>query len=144
MKIDNKDKSAAHRTAVFEEVQRVLDFTGSPPSASEFFHGRWIYRFHVPYAAEQSANFAFQSFHADGAAPIAAVDGSFNSPKDKWVLNDDGSFSCWSFVEPMPEYGITEATYSEDRYHVIVKNQDEFVLFNGDGSLIMVYLREVD
>ena len=39
----------------------------------------------------------------------------------------------------MPEYGIDEPTYSEDRYHVLVKDDAFFVLFNGDGSLVMVY-----
>ena len=41
----------------------------------------------------------------------------------------------------MPEYGIEQPTYSEDCYHVLIKSGEEFVLFNGDGSLVMVYAR---
>lgn len=44
----------------------------------------------------------------------------------------------------MPEYGIKEPTYAEDRYHVLIKDEGEFVLFNGDGSLIKVYERAKD
>ena len=39
----------------------------------------------------------------------------------------------------MPKYGKPEPTYSEDRYHILFNDEDEFVLFNGDGNVILVY-----
>jgi len=84
------------------------------------------------------------SFHADGTAPAKAVDGTWDNPKDYWQFNADHSFSELSYVEAMPEYGLDEPTYSEDRYHVLKNGEGEFVLFNGDGSLILIFSRAAD
>ncbi len=71
-------------------------------------------------------------------------DGSSERPLDKWRLNDDGSFSEWYYVEAMPDYGIEEPGYSEERYHVLFRDADTFIQFNGDGSLIKLYVRITD
>jgi hypothetical protein len=84
---------------------------------------------------------SYQTFRDDGSSSSKAMDGSWENTKDRWKLNSNLSFSLWSYVDAMPEYGIDEPTYSEESYHVLIKNQNEFVLFNGDGSLLMVYSR---
>ncbi len=142
-RIDNKDEPGEYRAAVFDQVQNELGFSGEPPSGPAIFLGDWVTvtQIHGLRPTEPVPPSAVRSFLEDGTTPLKAVDGSFEYTKDRWVLNDDGSFSIWAFVEPMPEYGIFEPMHSEDRYHVIMNGSDKFVLFNGDGSLMMLYER---
>lgn len=144
MPIDNKDEPGQYRREVFEDVQAQLGFKGAPPTRAEAFLGDWLYRFHWRHDTRNTTPTARQSFQKDGYAPAKALDGSFENPKDRWVLNEDMSLSIWSHVDAMPDYGIPEPTYSEDRYHVLLNGPDTFVLFNGDGSIIMIYEREPD
>lgn len=139
--IDHKDKPGEYRNSVFEAVQETLKFKGEKPPGLEVFLGNWVCRFGNPYSIEGAPVTSYQSFLQDGSATEKAVDGSWQNLKDRWKFNDDGSFSLWSYVEPMPEYGIDKPTYSEERYHVLMKHSDEFALFNGDGSLIKVYTK---
>lgn len=140
-RIDHKDEPGEYRNSVFARVQETLKFKGDKPAGPEAFLGSWAVRFGNPYSIEAAPVTSYQSFLEDGAAPARAADASWKNLKDRWKFNDDGSFSLWAYVEPMPEYGIDESTYSEERYHVLMKNSDEFVLFNGDASLIQVYTR---
>ena len=135
--IDHKDKSHKYRDTVFNEVRQRVGFEGKSPKDAAAFLGDWVYRL-------QSADaepLAYQSFHADGRAPLKMVDGSSESPNDRWKLNDDGSFSDWYYVEAMPDYGIEEPGNAEERYHVLFRGADTFIQFNGDGSLIKYYER---
>ena len=136
--IDHKDKSHKYRDAVFNEVRQRVGFEGKPPTNAAAFLGDWVYRL-------QSANaepLAYQSFYADGRAPLEMIDGSSKSPNDRWKLNEDGSFSDCYYVEAMPEYGIEEPGHAEERYHVLFRDADTFILFNGDGSIIKYYERK--
>lgn len=135
-RIDHKDEPGEYRAGVFERVQQTLKFKGMAPKDRKSFFGDWVCQI------ENSPPKSYQSFSSNGDAQSRAVDGSWQSLKDKWEFNEDHSFSLWSYVEPMPEYGINEPTYSEERYHVLIKNEEAFVLFNGDGSLILVYTKE--
>lgn len=140
--IDNKDKPGQDRDAVFEEVQRELNFRGQTPTDAVFFIGDWTCTYSSNFASwDNLPPDVFRSFFADGAAPGRAVDGTWDQPKDRWKFNEDKSFSDWTYIDPMPEYGIDKPTFSEDRYHVLIRSPDKFVLFNGDGSLIMIYSR---
>ena len=118
-----------HREEVFAYVRKEVGFDGHPPADASAFLGNWTYRF-----VGKAEPFAYKSFHADGSAPGKAVDGSFDSPKDKWKLNEDGSFSDWYYYEANPEYDL-EAGYGEEAYHVLFKDADTFVLFNGMAAL---------
>lgn len=136
--IDHEHEPGSHRILVFDEVQRSLDFKGETPTDRAFFIGDWTYRF---ASQDDPHAFAYQSFLADGAAPAKAVDGTWDQHEDRWKFNDDRSFSLWSYTEAMPEYDVEEPTYSEKRFHVLLKSRDEFVLFNEDGSVIIIYAR---
>jgi hypothetical protein len=139
--IDHKDEPGEYRAAVFAAVQKTLGFKGEPPTGPTVFVGDWICRIGNPYSIATEPPMSYQTFRPDGSSSARAMDGSWENTKDRWKLNGDLSLSLWSYVEAMPEYGIDEPTYSEERYHVLVKTQNEFVLFNGDGSLILVYSR---
>jgi hypothetical protein len=132
-RIDHKDQPGEYRASVFQEVQLKLKFKGEQPKDRNIFLGDWVCRF------GDSEPKSFQSFTPDGNTSSKAVDGTWESKKDRWELNTDLSFSLWAYTEPMPEYGINEPTYSEERYHVLIKSKNEFVLFSGDGSSILVY-----
>lgn len=141
-RIDHKDEPGEYRAGVFAEVQKTLGFKGEPPSNTTVFIGDWICRTGNPYSISTEPLTSYQTFRADGISSSRAMDGSWENTRDRWELNRNHSFSLWSYVEAMPEYGIEEPTYSEERYHVLMKNKDEFVLFNGDGSLLKIYSRD--
>lgn len=139
--VDNKDKPDV-RDEVFADVQRELGFEGHTPSDSAYFVGSWTCTFRHDFKTwDDSSPNLVRSFHADGAAPAKAIDRSWEGPKDRWKFNDDQSFSEWTYGDPMPEFDIDEPTYTENRFHVLMRSPDAFVLFNGDGSLILIYLR---
>ena len=141
MRIDHKDEPVAYRDAVFAAVQAQLDFTGTSPMDAKQFLGSWRYKHHWTHDPDNPNPTAYQDLLAGGLAPSKAIDGSFENPNDRWQLNEDMSLSIWSFVEAMPDYGIPEPTYSEDRYYALFEGDDRFVLFNGDGSIIIDYER---
>lgn len=136
--IDHENDAGSHRVLVFDEVQRSLDFKGETPTDRAFFIGNWTYRF---ASQDNSPAFAYQSFRANGAAPAKAVDGSWDQQADRWAFNDDRSFSLLHYAEAMLEYDVEKPTYSEERFHVLLKGRDDFVLFNEDGSVIIIYAR---
>jgi len=74
-------------------------------------------------------------------APCKALDSSYDNPQDRWVFHEDKSLSIWTYINPMPEYGIDEPTYQEDRFHALKMNEKKFVLFNGDASIIMIFAK---
>ena len=141
-RIDHKDKPGEFRDAVLDDIRQSLGSIGSEPTNAEFFLGDWKCGSLHPSLPEKFKPSTYQSFRSDGSAPEKAIDGSFDNPKDRWVLNDDIGFSLFTYVEPMPEYGIDEPTFCEDRYHVLIEHQNRFVLFNGDGSIVRVYERK--
>ena len=141
MRIDHKDKMGAQRAAVFAEVQAQLGWQGAQPVSGRFAHGDWTYRHHWRHDPDNPAPTAHQELRADGTAPSRAVDGSFEAPNDRWVFNDDASLSLWFYADPMPEYGLDEPSYTEERFHVLIRDADCFALFNGDGSIIKIYER---
>jgi hypothetical protein len=136
--IDHQQEPGSPSVLVFEEVRRSLDFKGVTPTDRAFFIGDWTYRF---TSQDNSPAFAYQSFLANGAAPAKAVDGTWDQKENRWEFNDDRSFSLLYYTQAMPEYGVEKSTYSEERFHVLLKSRDEFVLFNEDGSVIIIYAR---
>ncbi|MBL3574913.1 hypothetical protein JMK10_15285 [Rhodovulum sulfidophilum] len=139
-RIDHKDEPGLYRDAVFQEVRQQISFVGSAPESSHAFLGDWVCRL-------QSINaepLEYRSFFEDGRSPGKMVDGTSESPNDQWKLNEDGSFSEIAFIEVMPEFDMDEPSFDEQRYHVLFRDKDTFVLFNGDGSLIKFYERVFD
>lgn len=140
--IDHKDEPDEYRAGVFVAVQKTLGFKGEPPSGPAVFVGDWVRRTGNPHSIATKPLMSYQTFRADGSSSSKAMDGNWENTRDRWELNSNRSLSLRSYIDAMPEYGIDEPTYSEERYHVLVKNRDEFVLFNGDGSLLMIYSRD--
>ena len=138
--VDHKEKTPEDRAAVLAWVASQVGFEGTEPTSPAAFVGTWHFRF---FRADlpDAPWFATRTLHADGTATQTATDGSFQNENDRWVLNQDGSFSFWSYVEPMPDYGIPEPTYSEDRWNARFRDTDTFILVNGDGSLIEYHER---
>lgn len=134
--IDHKEKSHEDRAAVLEWVQGQVGFSGSRPTDARAFFGVWQCHY-VGVGGGQKT----KKLDESGLAQSIAEDGTYENLDDRWVFNEDGSFSYWSYVDAMPEYGLLEPTYSEDRYHPLFRDCDAFVLFNGDGSLIELHER---
>ena len=140
--IDHKDEPGEHRKAVFKYVRSQIGNDGYTPNKFSEFCGTWIGDL-VP-ASGQTAGGTLRkkiTINPDGLAPSKSLESDWECPKDKWQLNENGSLSQWSYVEPMPEYGIDEPTYEEECLHVLFISKDVFVTFNGDASLVFRYTR---
>jgi hypothetical protein len=81
------------------------------------------------------------TFGADGALRSTALNGRYDNTRDQWEFRPGppANVSLWSWYDAVPEYGLDTPGRSEDRYHVLMKDPAGFVLFNGDGSIVMVY-----
>ena len=142
VEIDHKDEVGEYRSSVFTEIEQTFGFQGQPPADKKYFEGEWVVSFGHSGQREGFEVASHQKFLENGVAEYRSTDGTHEVLNNCWVLNGDVSFSVWDYVAPMPEYGIDESTHSEERFHALVKDQDEFVLFNGDGSMVYHYLRK--
>jgi hypothetical protein len=56
----------------------------------------------------------------------------------EWRLNLDGTFGLLRWCPPIPEYGITEPQFDEDRRHLAALADGRLVAWNGDGSSVLL------
>jgi hypothetical protein len=60
----------------------------------------------------------------------------------EWRLNRDGTFSLLTWCPPDPEFGIDKAQLDEERSFVAALADGRLVMWNGDGSLLLVLSRQ--
>jgi len=137
-RIDHRDLSGEHREGVFRFISEALCLDGERPPSADFFIGDWTMAF---FDGRGRAPHEQIRFNEDGSAPCKALDGSYDNPKDGWEFHNDCTVSLWTHIDPMPQYGINEPTYEENRYHALKGGENRFVLINGDGSIVMIFER---
>ncbi|WP_334078402.1 hypothetical protein [Microbulbifer sp. M83] len=114
----------------------------SPESFAEFC-GEWVCD-QVQGEGQSTSGTSVSeiTIEPSGEAPSKALDSSWECPRDKWELKENGCLAQWHYVEPMPEFGINHPGYQEEWLHALFISDDEFVTFNGDASLVMKYKRK--
>lgn len=61
---------------------------------------------------------------------------SAHSRPGEWKF-ESGIYSQTTWVSPMPEYGMHEASWNEEAYHCAQTADGRIVYWNGDGSLVV-------
>lgn len=137
----NKNAPWEYREAVYKKVQEVMKFTGQYPTGPDAFIGDWVCTIN-PNSGDDVKPAYYQSFNQDGTAPTKAINGSWESSNDKWKYNQNNTLNLSKFVGSTQQFGMgQQPTYSEINYLALIKSPDELVLFNGDGTLILLFTR---
>jgi hypothetical protein len=137
--IDHKDKPGELRDRVRASIFQRVAAVGALVVSSEQLTGTWHVDF-IGIRGESIGKRYVLRLQPDGQA-ISEYPGRLPSDRDRWKLNDDGSFSRWAWCEAMPKYGIHEPTMEETRMHAAVLEDGRVVLWNGDGSLVKLLSR---
>ena len=132
--VDHKDNPGEYRKQVRAGVFDRLGAEGSRVDSREKLVGNWVVRFVGFQGAKPEQAFVYR-LKSDGKATIEMT-GQSPSTENEWRLNEDGSFSMFVWVAAMPEYGLPEPSHEEQRMHLAALTDGQFVLWNGDGSLV--------
>jgi hypothetical protein len=139
-RIDHKDQPGQYRAAVRAGVFVAVGAEGAAPASAEFFVGKWL--MHFVGTGVPSPTRVYRLL-PDGRVVIETLRQP-PSNRDKWQLNADGTFSLSTWCQAMPEYGLPHPSYEVERFHAAVFPDGRFVLWNGDGSLVMLFSPQRD
>lgn len=134
--IDHKDSDPEYRAVVRRGIETRLGCGLTALESPEALLGDWNRTFpQLPKQASQQF-----SYFADGT--FAAPDDTESSPRGRWTV-EHGTYTETTWCAPVPEYGINEGTWNPSTYHAAVTPAGAIVLWNGDGSLLMLLTRPV-
>lgn len=132
--IDHKDEPGEYRQRVRSNVFDRVGVRGEPVASADQFVGSWRVHF-VGMRGETSGQSSVYRLSTGGRAVVESA-GQPPAENDRWRLNADGSVSWLVWCAAMPEYGLPEPTYQEQRMHAAALSDGRLVLWNGDGSLV--------
>jgi len=134
--IDHKDEPGEYRRAVREHVIRRAGGSGRPVADRSELVGEWV----GSALSTGKAIFAY-GFRDDGTATFGSADGSWPAAEGEWRLNADGALSLLEPCAYDAEFGIEDSQLVEERRHLAALDDGRFVMWNGDGSLVIVLSR---
>lgn len=135
--IDHKDSDREYRSLVRTSVEgRVGGKLRDITSASELV-GDWV---QTPTFSHDGSP-TVRRFHEDGTCTLEL--GPQKLPEAKWRILP-GVFVEETWCDPMPDYGIDEGCWSEERYHCALCDDGRVVYWNGDSSLLVELQRQTD
>jgi hypothetical protein len=137
--VDHKDTPGEYRSAVRSGVFKRVGEVGTGLTSREQLIGDWTARF-VGMHGETLGKPIVYRLRPDGQA-IIEMEGQPPSTRNEWRLNADGTFSLMVWCDAMPKYGLLEPTLEEGRMHAVALESGSFVLWNGDGSLVILLSR---
>ncbi len=135
--IDHKDEAGEYRAQVRAAVFGRAGETGQPVTSREQLVGSWdavVVGLAGPLPVP-----AFVYRLGGGGDSVVEVVGQSGTPSaGEWRLNPDATFSLLTWCPPQPEYGIDDPQLDEDRRHVAALADGRVVMWNGDGSLVLM------
>ncbi len=132
--VDHKDSDPEYRAAVRAGIETLLGTPIEDIQDPETLLGEWE-RASPHLAGTPSQRFCYL---ADGTfeSPYDSED----SPRGQWQV-EPGRYTETTWCQPMPEYGIDEGTWNPETYHCAVTDSGDVVIWNGDGSLLLLMKR---
>jgi hypothetical protein len=130
--VDHKESDAKYAEIVRAGVAQRVGAELLPIDDPAFLVGKWRSSLGLSRRSRDVEHFA------DGTMPASA-----NLPDakpGKWRLKGD-TYIQTTWVPPMPEYGIDNASWSEEAYRCARISEGQFVYWNGDGSLVITLTR---
>jgi hypothetical protein len=134
--IDHKDEPGAYRSQVRAAVFTRIGCAGLSVASRGQLTGSWDVAV-VGLGPAPAPIFAYH-LREDGKAAIERV-GQLGPPSTgEWQPNPDGTFSMLTSCPLDPEFGIDESSSDEDRRHVAALPDGRLVIWNGDGSMVLL------
>lgn len=138
--IDHKDEPDEYRDRVRDDVLSQFTAKASIVISRQDMVGNWRWRTSIPPVGEVVADYHF--LQSGQFARTISTDPTYvSSQKDRWELNPDGTISMfyWSDAEHSTVRG--RAGHEEIRYFLRALADGKRVLWNGDGSLVLILER---
>lgn len=131
--VDHKDSDAEYAAQVRKFVGQHVDAELLPIDDAAFLVGRW----RSSLSRAQDREFDLEHL-ADGTLRFASE--AADAEPGKWQLQDE-TYIQTTWVPPMPDYGIDEATWNQEAYHCARTADGRIVYWNGDSSLVVTLTR---
>jgi hypothetical protein len=135
--IDHKDEAGVYRAQVRAAVFGRLGGTGQPVTSQEQLVGSWDVVVVGPAGPLPGPTFVYR-LGGDGNSVVEVVGQSGTLSAGEWRLNPDATFSLLTWCPPEPEFGIDDPQLDEDRRYVAALADGRVVMWNGDGSLVLL------
>jgi hypothetical protein len=140
--IHHKDEPGEYRAKVREGVWKRVGMPGQAVTGRDELIGSWDVAADTSFGKRQPEPRFVYHLRADESCVIeTSAGGKTHQDTGKWRLNGDGTFSLLTRCAPAPEYGINESQLDEDRRHVAALAGGRLVMWNGDGSLLLILSR---
>lgn len=137
--IDHKDRPGEYRSEVRLSVFHRVGSTGANVTSRQQIVGGWAVN-RVDLRGGKHGKPILYRLRADGQA-IIEMEARPPSTRNEWRLNGDGTFSLMVWCEALPEDGLPLPTLEEIRMHAAALENGKLLLWNGDGSLVMLLSR---
>ena len=135
--IDHKDEPGEYRAQVRAAVFGRVGGTGQPVTSEEQLVGSWDVVVVGPAGPLPGPAFVYR-LGGEGDSVVEVVGQSEKPSAGEWRLNPDATFSLLTWCPPDPEFGIDDPQLDEDRRHVAALADGRVVMWNGDGSLVLL------
>jgi hypothetical protein len=134
--IDMKDIPGPYRDEVRAAVLGRLG-GGGPLARPEELTGSWDVAFDRSLGGATQPAFVYH-LRPDGTSEVEVAGGEVGPTTGHWSLNPDGTFSLMTWCPPLPEVAIPEWGMEEARFHLAGLADGRRVIWDGDGSLVLV------
>lgn len=141
--IDHMDEPGEYRARIRESVQQRIGNRGEPVKDRTELIGDWDVSYDRWFEKLPTKLAFIYHLHADGTLLIETlVDDRRLEDFGQWRLNSDGTFS--EVIECLPDPtipGMENGAIDESRFHLLGLRDGRRVLWNGDGSLVLLLSR---
>ena len=138
--IDHMDEPGEYRNRVREGVLKRVGVQGQPVTSRDELVGSWDVAADTSFGKLPPDPMFVYHLRDDGSCVIeTTVGGQRHRDTGKWRLNGDGTFTLLTDCPPDPSTpGLEQGAVDESRYFLLGLSDGRRVLWNGDGSLLLV------
>jgi hypothetical protein len=138
--IDHRDEPGEYREKVREGVIKRIGIPGQPVTNRDDLIGSWDVAADTSFGKLPPEPMSVYHLRADGSCVTETTTGTrTHRDTGKWRLNDDGTFSHLTVFPPDPSTpGLEKGAVEDNRYFLLGLADGRRVLWNGDGSLLLV------
>jgi hypothetical protein len=142
--VDHKDEPGDYRQQVREGVEKRVGMRGQPVTGPDELVGSWDVAADTSLGELPPKPMFVYHLHTDGSSVVETTAGDrMHRNTGEWRLNSDGTFSLLTWCPPDPEFGIDKPQLDEERNFVAALADGRLVMWNGDGSLLLVLSRQL-
>jgi hypothetical protein len=137
---DHKAEFAEYRDKVREGVEKRVGMQGQPITSRDELVGSWDVAADTSFGKAPPKPMFIYHLRADGSCVIETIGGGrTHRDTGKWRLNGDDSFTLLIDCRPDPSTpGLEHGAVDESRYFLLGLSDGRRILWNSDGSLLLV------